>query len=337
MTETGGGIRLSTLAEPSPKARPRSAAESIPTRRLKVAHRVLKVDQAVSSFVASTNGSSKDPLRGPIVGSAAAEGHGRYDRVMPEEARAAITVLRRAHEDLIGFSEDLSDEQLRARSGSSEWNVAAVLSHLGSAAEIGLNTVTAGQADMDAAKAIWARWNSMTPNEQAKEFAAASRRLSDALEALTDAQLADHRIDMGFLPAPVNVHFYTSMRLGEVGLHGWDVHVPFDGAATVRADIVPYVLDQLPMFAGFFGKPADRTEELSVKTTTPDREYRLSLRQDGVNLEQEASGSPNQLTLPGESFLRLTSGRLDPDHTPAAVTIEGAITLDDLRRAFPGY
>ena len=131
---------------------------------------------------------------------------------------------------------------------------------------------------MDAAKAIWARWNSMTPNEQAKEFAAASRRLSDALEALTDEQLADHRIDMGFLPAPVNVHFYTSMRLGEVGLHGWDVHVPFDGAATVPADMVPYVLDQLPMFAGFFGKPADRTEELSVKTTTPDREYRLGLR-----------------------------------------------------------
>ena len=153
---------------------------------------------------------------------------------MPEETRAAITVLRRAHEDLISFSEGLGDEQLRALSGSSEWNVAAVLSHLGSAAEIGLNTVTSGKADMDAAPAIWARWNSMTPNEQAEEFAIASRRLSDALEALTDEQLAGHRIDMGFLPAPVNVHFYTSMRLGEVGLHGWDVHVPFDGTTTVR-------------------------------------------------------------------------------------------------------
>ena len=265
------------------------------------------------------------------------KGRGRYDRAVPEETRAAITVLRRAHEDLIGFSEGLDDAQLRALSGSSEWNVAAVLSHLGSAAEIGLNTVTSGQADVDAAPAIWARWNSMTPNEQAEEFAAASRRLSDALEALTDEQLAGHRIDMGFLPAPVNVHFYTSMRLGEVALHGWDVHVPFDRTATVRADTVPYVLDQLPMFAGFFGKPTDQTEEVSVKTTNPDREYRLRLRDDGVNLEQEASGSPNKLTLPGESFLRLTSGRLDPDHTPAAVTIEGAITLDDLRRTFPGY
>ena len=256
---------------------------------------------------------------------------------MPEETKAAITVLRRAHEDLIRFSEALGDEQLRARSGSSEWNVAAVLSHLGSAAEIGLHTVTTGRADMDAAPAIWARWNAMTPNQQAEEFAIASRRLSDALEALTDEQLADHRIDMGFLPAPVNVQFYTAMRLGEVGLHGWDVHVPFEGTATVLADVVPYVLDQLPMFAGFFGKPTDQSEELSVKTTAPDREYRLGLREDGVSLTQEASGSPNKLTLPGESLLRLTSGRLDSDHTPPSVAIEGAITLDDLRRAFPGY
>ena len=256
---------------------------------------------------------------------------------MSEEARPAITSLRRVHEALISFSAALGDEQLRARSGSSEWNVAAVLSHLGSAAEIGLNTVTSGKADMDAAQAVWAHWNSMTPNEQAEEFAVASRRLSDALEALTDEQLAGYRIDMGFLPAPVNVRFYTSMRLGEVGLHSWDVHVPFDGAATVPAVVVPYVLDQLPMFAGFFGKPTDRTGELAVRTTAPDREYRLGMRADGVNLAQEPSGSSNRLTLPGESFLRLTSGRLDPDHTPAAVAIEGAITLDDLRRAFPGY
>jgi uncharacterized protein (TIGR03083 family) len=254
-----------------------------------------------------------------------------------EETRAAIATLRGAHEDLIRFSEALGDDQLRARSGSSEWNVAAVLSHLGSAAEIGLNTVTTGKADMDGAPAIWARWNSMTPNEQTEEFAVASRRLSDALEALTDDQLSGPRIDMGFLPTPVNVHFYTSMRLGEMGLHGWDVHVPFDGAATVRADVVPYVLDQLPMFAGFFGKPADCTGELSVRTTAPDREYRLDLREDGVHLAREESVAPNKLTLPGESFLRLTSGRLDPDHTPTAVTIEGAISLDDLRRAFPGY
>jgi uncharacterized protein (TIGR03083 family) len=256
---------------------------------------------------------------------------------MSDRTRAAVTVLRRAHEDLIGFSEALTPEQLRTTSGSTEWNVAAVLSHLGSAAQIGLNTVTTGTADMDSAPGVWAHWNSMTPEQQADNFALASRRLSDALEAFSDEQLADHRIDMGFLPAPVDVAFYTSMRLGEVGLHGWDVHVPFDEAAAVPVAVVPYVLDQLPMFAGFFGKPTDRTGELSVRTTGPDREYRLTLGEDGIDLTQHASGSPNRLTLPGESFLRLTSGRLDEAHTPAAVTIQGQISLDDLRRTFPGY
>lgn len=260
-----------------------------------------------------------------------------YHPRMSERTRTAIAVVRRCHEDLIGFSETLSADQLRARSGSSEWNVAAVLSHLGSAAEIGRSTVTTGKADMDAAQGIWARWNAMAPETQVEEFAVASRRLSDALEGFSDEELSTHRIDMVFLPAPVEVLFYTSMRLGEVGLHGWDVHVPFDEAAAVPGDVVPYVLDQLPMFAGFFGKPTERAAELSVKTTAPEREYRLGLRDDGLSLAQETSGSSNKLTLPGESLLRLTSGRLDATHTPAAVTIEGEITFDDLRHVFPGY
>jgi len=257
--------------------------------------------------------------------------------VMPEGTKAAINVLRRAHEELIGFSERATADQLRTQSGSAEWNVAAVLSHLGSAAEIGLNTVTTGAADMDAAPGVWDRWNAMTPEQQAAEFAVASRRLSDALEGFGEEELAGRRIDMGFLPQPVDLLFYVSMRLGEVGLHGWDVQVPFDDAASVPDDVVPYVLDQLPMFAGFFGKPIDRQGELAVTTTDPDRQYRLSLGEGGPDLAREASSSPNRLDLAGESFLRLTSGRLAAVHTPGAVTIEGGITLDDLRRAFPGY
>ena len=255
---------------------------------------------------------------------------------MPQGTRAAVGVLRRAHEELIGFSAGLSGEQLRTTSGSVEWNVASVFSHLGSAAEIGLNTVTTGEADQDAAQGIWARWNSMSPEEQAEGFAVSSRRLSDALEAFSDEQLSEHRIDLGFLPAPVDVLFYVSMRLGEIGLHGWDVHVPFDDAAAVPVEVVPYVLDQLPLFAGYFGKRIDRTGELAVRTTAPDRAYRLRLG-DAIELTQEDSPSPNKLTLPGESFLRLTSGRLDGSHTPAAVTVEGDVTLDELRSAFPGY
>jgi hypothetical protein len=133
----------------------------------------------------------------------------------------------------------------------------------------------------------------------------------------------------------VDILFYTSMRLGEVGLHGWDAHVPFDETAAVPEDIVPYALDQLPMFARFFGKPTERLGALSVSIIAPNRPYRLTLREDGVSLAQEAPRSLNKLALPGEAFLRLTSGRLDATHT--ALSIEGDIALDDLRRAFPGY
>ncbi len=31
------------------------------------------------------------------------------------------------------------------------------------------------------------------------------------------------------------------------------------------------------------------------------------------------------------------AGRLSPEHTPAAVEVTGNVTLDDLRRVFPGY
>ena len=40
---------------------------------------------------------------------------------------------------------------------------------------------------------------------------------------------------------------------------------------------------------------------------------------------------------PLESALRLVGGRLRPATTPDGVTVTGAVSLDDLRRVFPGY
>ncbi len=31
------------------------------------------------------------------------------------------------------------------------------------------------------------------------------------------------------------------------------------------------------------------------------------------------------------------AGRLSPEHTPDGVAVTGNVTLDDLRRVFPGY
>jgi hypothetical protein len=41
--------------------------------------------------------------------------------------------------------------------------------------------------------------------------------------------------------------------------------------------------------------------------------------------------------MPAEALVRLTAGRLSPERTPAGVTSEGALTVDDLRSVFPGY
>jgi uncharacterized protein (TIGR03083 family) len=257
---------------------------------------------------------------------------------MAQEARDAISALRRSHDELVTIVEGLDPDGLARQSGATEWTVAQVLSHLGSAAEIGVNMLAVGKNDMAAAPAIWDRWNAMAPDDQAAGFVIADRRLVETLEALDDDALANRKLDLGFLPFPVDIAFYMGMRLGEVGLHRWDIEVVFDQGAAVAAYVVPFVLAQLPMFAGFFAKPTGQSGRIAIETTEPSHGYILELGEDGASLrEGREDDAATRLALGGETFIRLTSGRLDPDHTPATVTVHGDLSLDDLRRLFPGY
>ena len=61
----------------------------------------------------------------------------------------------------------------------------------------------------------------MSPREMADGFVAADRALVEAYEALDDAQLADTRVDLGFLPEPLDIAGLVGMRLGEHALHAW--------------------------------------------------------------------------------------------------------------------
>jgi hypothetical protein len=74
-----------------------------------------------------------------------------------------------------------------------------------------------------------------------------------------------------------------------------------------------------------------------VQTAQPDRSFGLDLR-DAVTLvgtPQEPSGV---LDAPAEAWLRLIAGRLAPQHTPPTMQLTSdTITLDDLRRVFPGF
>jgi uncharacterized protein (TIGR03083 family) len=225
---------------------------------------------------------------------------------------------------------------LDRQSGSSEWTVAQVLSHLGSAAEIGLATLTAGQADMAGAQAVWDRWNAMSPADQATGSVAAGERLVRAFEALDDDALAHRRIDVGFLPEPVDVGFLAGMRLSEMGLHLWDVEVAGDPDATVVPYVVPFVLKQLPLFAGFFAKPVVEGV-VSITTVDPAGSYLLQLGPDGARFAPgNAEDAGTRVRLSAEALVRLSAGRLAVVG-PVEVHVEGALTLDDLRRVFPGY
>ncbi|MBO0727790.1 MAG: maleylpyruvate isomerase N-terminal domain-containing protein [Acidimicrobiaceae bacterium] len=255
-----------------------------------------------------------------------------------ERARQGIRACRTAHDELAALVARLDSAGLRAQSGCSEWTVAGVLSHLGSAAEIGLGTLTTGKADRDGMPAIWDRWNAMSPEEQAAEFVISDARLVQALEAVDDEDLRNRKLDVGFLPQPISIGFQTSMRLSEVGLHRWDIDIAFNPGAEVRPYTVPYILDVLPTFAGFFSKPIGQVGLVGVTTSDPDCSYVLELREESATLaEGRALSAPTQAFLPAEALLRLTSGRLAPAHTPPSVTVTGELTLDDLRRAFPGY
>jgi len=124
-------------------------------------------------------------------------------------------------------------------------------------------------------------------------------------------------------------------RVAEAAVHSWDIAVALDPAATVSAKVVDLLIDTLGLIAGRTGKPQVKSYRLRIRTTDPERE--LSLRVgDAVELTKWEDGTEDGvLQIPAEGFLRLVYGRLDPDNTPT-YEITGPVSLDELRRTFPG-
>jgi uncharacterized protein (TIGR03083 family) len=240
----------------------------------------------------------------------------------------------------------LTDEQLTQPSGASEWTVAQVLSHLGSGAEITLDTLRTAQAGVerpgDANQAVWDRYDAMSPREQADGYLQAARELDRALAELDPAQRDDLRVPMAFLPEPADVDLFTGMRLNEAVLHAWDVEVAFDPAATIPDDVAAVLVEQylgpLSFLLGFTAKPdrlSSRPVTLTVRTTGPDRTLGLSLG-DRAQLSEDPGESDGELQLPAEALPRLLSGRLRASDD-ARIRVDGPVSLADLRQVFPGF
>ncbi|MEO8888741.1 MAG: maleylpyruvate isomerase family mycothiol-dependent enzyme [Jatrophihabitantaceae bacterium] len=261
---------------------------------------------------------------------------------MTSLADRTIAALRAEHEATVTLVRDLTDEQLVEASGAAEWTVAAVLSHLGSAAVItlaGVQSALGAGPPPEAGfnESVWDLWNAMTPAAQRAGYLEHDAKLVAAFQALDDQQRESLELQVGFLPAPLSVAAFAGMRLHESAQHSWDVRVPGEpaavllpGSASVLAELFS---GELAFLLGFFGK-ADLIAG-PVRLEIVGSGYGLSIA-DSVALGSNLDHPTASFRGPLEAALRLIAGRLGPTHTPGDLTVTGNVTLEDLRTAFPG-
>lgn len=264
---------------------------------------------------------------------------------MPSPADVPISALRSGSDDLAAHVRALTPDQLTGPSGASEWTVAQVLSHLGSGAEIGRAGLeaalgSAGAPPADFNRSVWARWDAMSPEDQAAGFLTANESFVAYYEAIDDATRSTASVEMRRLPEPIDLATHASFRLNELTLHSWDVRVAQDSQATLAPEALKSLLGVLPYLMGWLGKPSPALSGgnlvMGVHTTAPERDFGLEIT-DTVTLIDPPTEPDATLVLPTESWLRLASGRLAAAVTPDGVTVTGQLTLDDLRRLFPGF
>jgi uncharacterized protein (TIGR03083 family) len=261
------------------------------------------------------------------------------------DADPIISAIESTHETLAARVATLTDADLARPSACTDWDISQVLSHLGSGAEIAEASLAAAldatpTPGADFNQSTWDRWNAMTRRDRADGYLAANQSLINLYNSIDPATREDIRIDLGYLPEPVDLTVAAGLRLREVALHSWDVHVTFDENATLAADATAAMLHAKPDLIAWIAKPgalAGKHYTINVSTTAPVSDFTLRLR-DTVSVDFDVATQPDgTLSLPAEAWLRLLSGRLTPSHTPATVNVEGAADLGLLRQVFPGY
>lgn len=261
------------------------------------------------------------------------------------ESDTVIAAMRSETDRSTASVRSLSDDDLSRPSAAREWDVSQVVSHLGSGAVINLavleGSLGGSAPGPDFNQGVWAEWNAMGRRQRADSFLVASTALVERYESLTPDERENARIDLGFMPQPVPVAIAARMRLNELTLHTWDVRAAFDPAAVLSTDAVAALLHGEPDLIGWIGKsePLDgRERTVQVVTTDPGSLATLHLG-DSIRLEPgaETASADGTLTVPAEAWLRLVAGRLGADHTPDGVQVTGDVSLELLRRVFPGY
>ncbi|HEX3842688.1 MAG TPA: maleylpyruvate isomerase family mycothiol-dependent enzyme [Acidimicrobiales bacterium] len=250
--------------------------------------------------------------------------------ISPEDVLdTELEVLTASVQRLAGLVESLSPDQLRQPAYPTEWKISDVLSHLGSGAVITRLRLDDDDREM---QVIWDEWNAKSPDQQAADALRADRDLMGRLGALS-ADDRKRRFAMG--PMDLDLTTFLGLRVSEHVLHTWDVAVTLDRTATLPADAAGLVVTTMAMIAGFAGKPTGSERTIRVHTSGPTRHLDVSLKPDAVALSPGDPAAAPDLEMPTEAFVRLISGRLDPDHSPAISDPES--NLAELRRVFTGF
>jgi uncharacterized protein (TIGR03083 family) len=263
-------------------------------------------------------------------------------------ADRTIVALRNSHDALATIVRGLDDADLDRQSGALEWDVAQVLSHLGSAAEIGLAALDRGALGepapgQDFNIEVWDRWNALSQRAKADGFLVWCERFVEAFEELDADARRDLRVQLSFLPFPADVTLLAGMRLNEFAMHSWDVRVAFDPRATLSDEQAAVLLEQyrgpLNFLIGYMAK-ADAidgdTVTVSFEGYEPDHVFGLVVG-DSVSLGDPHEAPQVRITGPTEAVLRLIAGRLREANTPDSLVVTGdTVTLEHLRAVFPG-
>lgn len=257
---------------------------------------------------------------------------------MSELVDRTIAALRIEHDTLVTLLPNLADEQFDAPSGASEWTIAQVLSHLGSGAEINRKPIARAvgePVEEEDNQSVWARWDSSSPIDQAAGFVEHSSRFLDTVEALTPEQRESLTVDLGFLPESAPVVVPLAMRLNELANHGWDVRVGLDPSAEVHPESAALLLELFAGPLGFLLRFASKADQVAepVRLSVPGGGIVI---EDGVSVVSSVADPSATLSGPEGAPVRLLTGRLKEPYVDG-VAVEGNVTLEDLRRVFPGF
>jgi uncharacterized protein (TIGR03083 family) len=253
-------------------------------------------------------------------------------------ASPELVVLRDSVAALRRLVADLTGQQLRRPAYPSEWTIAEVLSHLGSAGVINLARLAAARRGevlpADFAPPVWEEWNAKSPEQQMADSLAVDADLMAALEAVTPQERASLQMPMG--PIVMDVDQLVGFRLAEHAMHSWDIAVVLDPGATVDPAAIDSMVDRLGPIIGWTAKSDGRPRVVGVHTTDPQRDFAVTITADAVQLAltDEQNRHDVDLTLPAEAFVRLVYGRLDPEHAPASLAEVSEVAA--LRSVFPG-